>query len=84
VSEDLRPRLAGLLATVLERDAQSVAALADDQPLFGGGLGLDSLSGVRLLAMIQAEFGVDIATEDLALESLESVGTLSRFLAERI
>jgi acyl carrier protein len=79
----VRPRLTRLLAQVLERDPASLAALAEDEPLFAEGLGLDSLSGVRLLAMIDAEFGVDIAAEDLALESLESVGTLSRYLEGR-
>lgn len=84
MSEDVRERLNGLLAEVLEQDPRNLAALPEDQPLFAEGLGLDSLSGVRLLAMIRTEFGVDIATEDLALESLASVGTLSRYLAERV
>lgn len=54
-----------------------VAALAPDTPLFGGGLGLDSLTGMRLLAAIQREFGVDLATEDLALDCLQTIGTLT-------
>lgn len=83
MSEGVPERLNRLLAEVLEQDPRSLAALPEDQPLFSEGLGLDSLSGVRLLAMIRTEFGVDIATEDLALESLESVGTLRRYLAER-
>jgi acyl carrier protein len=71
-------RLLALLAAVLERDLVEVASLAPDTPLFGGaGLGLDSLTGMRLLAAIQREFGVDLAAEDLALDCLQTIGTLT-------
>lgn len=78
---DVRARLAPLLAGVLRRDAGEVAALPDDTPLFAGGLGLDSLTGMRLLAAIRQELGVDVAETDLALDCLESVGTLTRHVA---
>jgi acyl carrier protein len=81
---DVRARLAPLLAGVLGRDAAEVAALPDDTPLFAGGLGLDSLTGMRLLAAIRRELGVDVAERDLALDCLESVGTLRRHLAEAL
>ena len=80
--DDLRARLAPLLGGVLGRDAGEVAALPDDTPLLAGGLGLDSLTGMRLLAAIQCELGVDVAETDLALDCLESLGTLTRHLAE--
>jgi len=80
--DDVRARLVPLLAGALGRDAGEVAALRDDTPLFGGGLGLDSLTGMRLLAAIWRELGVDVAETDLALDCLESVGTLRRHLAE--
>ena len=51
--------------------------------LFGGGVGLDSLSGTLLLRQIVRRFGVDVAAEDLNLDSLESLGTLAAFIAER-
>jgi len=55
-----------------------------DTALFGGGVGLDSLSGTLLLRQIQRRFGVDVAAEDLNLDSLESLGTLAEFIAERL
>ena len=65
-------------------DDPAVASVPDDTPLFRGGLGLSSLDGAALLRAIHEELGVDVATEDVALESLESVGTLSRFVAVRL
>jgi acyl carrier protein len=58
-------------------------ALPADVPLFGGGLGLDSLAGATLLRRIRDELGVDVAAEDLNLDALETVGTLSDYVRAR-
>jgi acyl carrier protein len=55
-----------------------------DTALFGGGVGLDSLSGTLLLRQVERQFGVDVAAEDLNLDSLESLGTLTAFIAARL
>ncbi len=70
-----------LLARVLELPIQEVAGLNDDTPLFGRGLSLDSLTGLELLTGVEQEFGIDIASEDLNLDSLESIGTLVAYLS---
>jgi acyl carrier protein len=77
-------RLRGLLARVLEQSPATVATLPDDTPLFGEGLALDSLTGMELLAAIQQEFGLDVAAEDLNLDSLEALGTLETFIETHI
>jgi acyl carrier protein len=46
-------------------------------------VGLDSLTGTLLLREIQRRFGVDVAGEDLNLDSLATLGTLAAFVAER-
>ena len=51
--------------------------------LFGAGVGLDSLAGTLLLRQVQRRFGVDVAAEDLNLDSLETLGTLAAFIAAR-
>jgi len=51
--------------------------------LFGAPVGLDSLTGTLLLREIQRRFGVDVAGEDLNLDSLATLGTLAAFVAER-
>lgn len=76
-------RVRDLLARVMELDPARVASLPPSTPLFGGGLALDSLSGLELLAGVQQEFGVDIAADDLNLDSLQTIGTLVDYLARR-
>jgi acyl carrier protein len=71
-----------LLADVTGRP--ELRGIPANTALFGGGVGLDSLSGTLLLRQIQRRFGVDVAAEDLNLDSLESLGTLAEFITERL
>ncbi|HET7079866.1 MAG TPA: acyl carrier protein [Chloroflexia bacterium] len=73
-----------LLAAVLERPPADVAALPDSTRLFGPELNLDSFSGMTLLAAIERDYGLDLAADDLGLESLESIGTLAAYLAAHV
>ena len=70
-----------LLAQVLEQDLEQVRGLPASTPLFGSGLSLDSLTGLELLTGIEQEFGVNIAADDLNLDSLESIATLVAYLS---
>lgn len=54
-----------------------------DEALFGTGIGLDSLTGTLLLTEVQHRFGVDVAAEDLNLDSLATLASLAAFIAER-
>ena len=55
-----------------------------DTALFGTAVGLDSMTGTLLLREIQRRFGVDVAGEDLNLDSLATLGTLAAFVAQRV
>jgi acyl carrier protein len=61
----------------------AAAGLPADTPLLSGGLGLDSATVVRLLVAIRRELGVDVADEDLDLDSLATLGTLADFVTAR-
>lgn len=69
-----------LVAATSRPELLSVAA---EMPLFADGVGLDSLTGTLLLRQIQQRFGVDVAAEDLNLDSLASLGSLAAFVAAR-
>ena len=71
-------RLRGMLAALTGNDA--LATLGAGVPLFGPGVGLDSLTGTLLLTQVRQEYGVDVAAEDLNLDSLASLGTLATFI----
>ena len=53
-------------------------------PLLRDGIGLDSLGGALLLTEIKRRYGVDIADEDLNLDSLASIGSLAAYVSARV
>jgi acyl carrier protein len=75
VADDLRT----LLASLTGRDA--LLHIPPGAALFGEAVALDSLTGTLLLREIQRRFGVDVAGEDLNLDSLATLGTLASFVA---
>lgn len=70
-----------ILAGVTRRP--ELLAAPADAPLFGAGIGLDSLAGTLLLREIQARYGVDVAGEDINLDALASLATLADFIQAR-
>ncbi len=70
-----------MLADITGRD--ELRAIPPATALFGGGVGLDSLAGTLLLRQVQRRDGVDVAADDLNLDSLETLGTLAEFIAAR-
>lgn len=78
VTGELRQILAGLTGDSRPLDAPA------DTPLLRDGLGLDSLGGTMLLTEIRCRYGVDVADEDLNLDSLASIGTLAAYLSARL
>jgi acyl carrier protein len=61
----------------------AAADVPADTPLLAGGLGLDSVAVVRLLAGITGTLGVDVADLDLDLDSLATLATLVTFVTEQ-
>jgi len=55
----------------------------DNAPLFGEGLGLDSLDAVELVVIIQKHFNVEIKDMDEGRVAFESVNSLASFIRER-
>jgi acyl carrier protein len=85
VTGSARPSVAGELRQILAdvTGNPALAGLPAGTALFGAGVGLDSLAGTLLLRQVQLRFGVDVAGEDLNLDSLATLATLAAFIDER-
>lgn len=55
--------------------------IADDSPLFGSGLGLDSVDALEITIAVETEFGVAITDEDL--HAFRSINTVLDFIEQR-
>lgn len=56
------------------------ATIVDDAPLFGEGLGLDSIDALELVVGLEQEFGISIPDEDVGREAFASVNALAEYV----
>ena len=70
-----------ILADVTGRP--ELLAVPASEPLFGTGVGLDSLAGTLLLREVSRRYGVDVAAEDINLDALASLAALADFIQGR-
>jgi acyl carrier protein len=54
--------------------------IGNDTPLFGEGLGLDSIDVLELVLELERSFGVQIRDEQTGAEVLRSVDTIAAFV----
>ena len=55
----------------------------DDAPLFGTGLGLDSIDALELVVMLEKNYGIVIKDIEEGRPAFRSVRTLADFIAAR-
>ncbi len=57
-----------------------VEEIEDEAPLFGEGLGLDSIDVLELVLELERSFGVQIRDEDTGAQVLRSIDTIADFV----
>ena len=78
----LRAELKRLIVTDLNLKGRDPASIEDDAPLFGGGLGLDSLDALQLAMSIEEQLGVRIPEGEEARSIFRSVSTIADYVAQ--
>jgi acyl carrier protein len=70
-----------LVAENLDVNGVKPEEINPDAQLMDGGLKLDSLSIVKLIALSEREFGIEFGEEDLLMESFASLRALAGVIA---
>jgi acyl carrier protein len=78
--EGLKLRLKELLIAGLRLEDLSPAGIADEQPIFVEGLGLDSIDALELVVLIAENFGIEIPTEEVGKRAFASINALADFI----
>ena len=76
-------RIKRLIVNSLNLDGIQPETIDDDAPLFGEGLGLDSVDALELVVALEKEFGIKIKSQELGREVFSSVASLSQFIEGR-
>ena len=77
---DLLKDIKTLIVEKLRLEDVTPEAIGDDEPLFGAGLGLDSVDALELAMHVEQKYKIRISDEALAKEAFRSVGALAEFI----
>ncbi|HCZ33525.1 MAG TPA: acyl carrier protein [Holophagaceae bacterium] len=79
---DLKLRVKEMIIERLKLEGMAPGQIEDQAPLFGDGLGLDSIDALELVLGIEQVFGVKIEDEAAGMKAFKSVQALTDFIAE--
>jgi acyl carrier protein len=81
---NIKENLKKILIEELNLEDLTPEEIEDDAPLFGEGLGLDSLDAVELVVLLEKHFGVEVKNLDEGRAAFQSINTLVSFIEVRL
>lgn len=79
---DLKQELKAKIIEQLNLEDISVEEIADDDALFGEGLGLDSIDALELIVMLDKDYGIRLSDPKEGKKIFESVGVMANYIEE--
>jgi acyl carrier protein len=83
-TDDLKRKLKELLIERLKFEDMTVDDIGDEDALFDGGLGLDSIDALEIVVMLESEFGIKVKNEASARSNFRSVASLAEFVESKL
>jgi acyl carrier protein len=80
--EELIPRLKELIIKQLNLEGVTPDSFDADMPLFGEGLGLDSIDAIELIVLLDRNFGIKIGDPKEGRKVFASVRTMAEYIQE--
>ncbi|WCT12195.1 phosphopantetheine-binding protein [Mucilaginibacter jinjuensis] len=80
--EALKEQLKGQIIKFLNLTDLSPADIKDDEPLFGDGLGLDSIDSLELIVLLKKEYGITIKDPKDGRKVLVDVNSMADYILE--
>jgi acyl carrier protein len=82
VREELIADVKKLIIERLKLEEITVEDIATDAPLFGEGLGLDSIDALELVIGLEKEYGVSIPDAEVGKKVFQSVRTIAQYIVD--
>jgi acyl carrier protein len=78
----IAPRVKDLIVRRLKLEIDPTT-IQNDAPLFGEGLGLDSIDALELVLGLEQEFGIKVEDEEVGVKAFASVNALVDFIEQK-
>lgn len=78
--EDLKRELKENIIEQMNLEDVAVEDIVDSEPLFGEGLGLDSIDALELIVMLETEYGIKIANPEEGKQIFQSIDSLAAYV----
>ena len=82
--EKLKKELKYLIFETLRLEDVTPDDIIDDAPLFGDGLGLDSVDALEIVVALEKAYGVIIEDEEVGKKAFASIEVLADFVREKM
>lgn len=79
---ELKEELKTKIIEQLNLEDVSVADIADDDSLFGDGLGLDSIDALELIVMLDKDYGIRLSDPKEGRKIFESIQVMADYIQE--
>lgn len=79
---ELKEELKGKIIEVLNLEDITVTDIQDSDPLFGDGLGLDSIDALELIVLMDKEYGIKLSDPKQGKAIFQSIETMAAYIAE--
>lgn len=79
--EALKQELKERIIEVLNLEDITPTDIQDNDPLFGDGLGLDSIDALELIVLLDKEYGIKLADPKQGKEIFQSIETMAQYVA---
>jgi acyl carrier protein len=80
--EELIPTVKQLIIDSLRIEGMAPEDIETDAPLFGEGLGLDSIDALQLVVAMEKDFGVVVPDAETGAVVFQSVRSMAAYIAE--
>jgi acyl carrier protein len=79
---ELKEELKVNIIEALNLEEFTPADIADDDALFGDGLGLDSIDALELIVLLDKDYGIKLTDPEKSKAIFESIEVLATYVAE--
>ncbi|MBR6686058.1 MAG: acyl carrier protein [Paludibacteraceae bacterium] len=80
--EELELKLKEQIIEALNLEEMTAEDIESDAPLFGDGLGLDSIDVLEIILLLEREYGIKMENPKESKQHFYSVKTLAKFISE--